>query len=208
MTTIIGLIGVAIFFLKKGNPNLFFKIWVFSQFPAVYSENIELLENGIRFFKETPILNTNQIINLKLGLNFGIGNNTNLHIGIYLIPLAYLGIYKLTVVSHLVNKEIEFFPIKNETEFENRFPINGRVLKRVELGREKDWLLIECDDEISIDNIKTKNVLIKPKDEKTFGKKKNIVSYLRLVKENMETPDVINHKDEYPFYEWMSIKLK
>jgi len=208
LITIIGLIGVVMFFLKKGNPNLFFRIWVFSQFPAIYTENY-VINNGVKYItEETHIFNIKQFFSFKISWELGLFNNTILYIGLYLIPFLYLGLYKMTVASHFINKKVEFNPIKNDTQFQNEFPINGTILKRVEFNKENDWLLVECDEEIRIENIKTKNILIKPKDEKTFKRKKGIISYLRVSKEDTKIPNIIKHKEDYPFYEWVSIKVK
>ena len=208
IVTVIGLIGVILYFLKKGNPNLMFKIWMFSQFPAIYSENIITNNDGTYITKETAIFNMEQFLSFSIGIDLELRSGTILNLGFYLIPLAYIGIYKLTIASHFVDKVIEFSPIKNETQFVNQFPINGKIIKRIELNKEKDWLLVECDEELQIDEIKSKNVLIKPKEEKTFKRKKRVISYLRIAKVDLEIPDIINTIEDYPFYEWVKIKVK
>jgi hypothetical protein len=119
-----------------------------------------------------------------------------------------LGIYKVTIASLFINKQIIALPInKNKTQYVNEFPIKVRIVKRVEINKETNWLHVECETELKYNDITTRNILIKPKEDTLFKKNKVKIAYVRLAQNNSEVPDVIIDKKDYPFFEWFKVKV-
>ncbi len=209
LVSLLGFAGIAMFFTKKGNYNLLFQIWILSQFILIYKENVQALQNGVQILTETPIFMTSQFFKLSFGLNLGLKGGTILHIDFNFIPLFYFGLYKITATTALIGKRIRLARVKRDTKYKNDLPVCGTISQRVEVEKEKDWLLVKLETSLEIGNIQTNKVLIHPKEKENYKKKKGIISYIRLVKdEEQEISNVIDRKEDYPFYEWLSIKLE
>lgn len=85
-----------------------------------------------------------QIVNLLFG--FDIGNKAHQYIlSINLVPLIFIGYYRLVIISSFQGKKYKFSKFRENNKLGNVFPLEGTILKRVQLNNEKDWLLVQLD---------------------------------------------------------------
>ncbi|MCX6180420.1 MAG: hypothetical protein NT150_00640 [Bacteroidetes bacterium] len=207
LVALIGLTGVVLFLYKKGNPALFFQVWIFSQIPVIHTESIILIENGIQAINSTPIFDATQLLQLTFGFTLGLKGGTNLFIYFNFVPLLYFGLYRVVAASILVGKKIKLTKIKKESKYKNSFPITGSIIKRVELEKENDWLMVELENELIVGEIKSTKILIHPKNKEKYNKRSDVVSFIRLIKNEQINDAVMHKKEDYPFYDWLNIQI-
>lgn len=206
LITILGFVGVGMFIAQKGNFALIFKIWVLLQLPLIYTEIVDT-SMGVRQIFEVPIFKTAQFFELSFGFTLTLKGGAILHIKLNLIPFFFFGLYKITATSGLIGKTLQVGKINNKSRYTNSFPVTGTVIKRVAIGKEKDWLLIDLEPAIEIGETQIKRALIHPKNKESFNKKKFTASYLRVVSGNEEVPETNLNFDNFPAYDWVKVKM-
>ena len=83
------------------------------------------------------------------------------------------------------------------------FPIDGTIIKRINLNNEKNWLLVELDESFAYNGQNISMTLIKRKDDKTIRlKDKNQISFLRLVYNEMDLENTTDNT-KFPFIDWI-----
>lgn len=104
--------------------------------------------------------------------------------------------------SNLVGKEISLLKFR-ENVISDFLPIKGKISERLDFDKNKNWLLIELENQMEYEGMKINKVLIKNKDaEKSIKLKvKNQIAHLRLVinESKLKTKDI----SEFPFVDWI-----
>ena len=82
-------------------------------------------------------------------------------------------------------------------------PIRGIITQRLDFNENKNWLLIDLENQLEFEGKKIDKVLIKNKDaEKSIKlKKKNQIANLRLVTD--ESKLFSSELSEFPFIDWI-----
>ena len=82
-------------------------------------------------------------------------------------------------------------------------PIKGKISERLDFDKNKNWLLIELENQMEYEGKKIGKVLIKNKDaEKSIKlKEKNQIAHLRLVTD--ESKLLTKELAEFPFVDWI-----
>lgn len=138
---------------------------------------------------------TSQVFSVTYG--FGITINA--------VALFYFGFMKVIEASILIGRNITFTEFRAES-IEADFPLTGTIERRIEIGKEKNYLLVALNEPFSYDGQKISQVLTKAKDEEKTLKlgKKNQIAFFRVVKNEN---DLINPTlDKFPFLDWVYAK--
>lgn len=143
-----------------------------------------------------------QIVNLLFG--FDIGNKAHQYIlSINLVPLIFIGYYRLVIISSFQGKKYKFSKFRENNKLGNVFPLEGTILKRVQLNNEKDWLLVQLDNSFTYWEKEIKYVLIKPKDGTSIKQNSKQLIFFRLVYDLDKVSDGVNDIHEFPFVDWV-----
>ncbi|UOK41635.1 MULTISPECIES: hypothetical protein [Flavobacterium] len=184
LNSLIGIIGSALFFLKKPISTRLIYTWIVAQILII-----------------DPIFDLSQGFNFKFGFTLGLKSG-DVGLNINILAILMLGFIKILEAANLIGKRIT---LKNfrDNELEYIFPINGTITERISLENEKNWLLVELDNSFSYDGQNINKILTKRKDDKTIKlKAKNQISFLRIV---LNENDLTNTSDKskFPFIDWI-----
>lgn len=128
--------------------------------------------------------------------------------GAYLnyLPMLYLGFMKIIEASILIGKSVTITEFREGGTLGNIFPLKGIIKDRVEIDKEKNYLLVELEYPFKYEDQEIKQVLVKAKDkEKTLKLgKKNQLGFFRIVKNEHDL--IKPHIDKFPFIDWVFVK--
>jgi len=120
------------------------------------------------------------------------------------LAIESFGFLRILKVSNLVGKKLTFEKFRDDNRLSDIFPLSGIVKKRITLGEEKDWLLVELESSFDSEGNEIENVLIKSKDEGIIVlKEKDQLVYFRLVSHTRDIKDSINETSKFPFINWV-----
>ncbi len=181
LLSIIGVISTILFFRQNSFSTKLIYIWLIAQ--------VVIIE---------PIFNLSQS-NFTLTFALELGSYS---LKINFLPLLFLGLLKVVESSNLVGKEISLLKFR-ENVISDFLPIKGKISERLDFDKNKNWLLIELENQMEYEGMKINKVLIKNKDaEKSIKLKvKNQIAHLRLVinESKLKTKDI----SEFPFVDWI-----
>jgi hypothetical protein len=208
---IISLVGISagiLFFLNHKLFATFMQIWIYGQLPAISKTVQTTLENGMQLIIEHPYFDTGQLLTFDLGLTLGTSSG-DLDLKINIVPFGLLFLFKLLQTAGLIGKDLTVTKFRKENKLGNVFPLTAKIQKRVQIGKERHWILAALENEFSYGGKSISHLLLKPKDEELFkaGKKKYI-SYVRLVSDPDTVGEVVNNIDNYPFVDWGVVEIK
>ena len=208
---IISLVGISagvLFFLNHKFFGTFMQIWIYGQLPAISKTVHSTLENGMQLIIEHPFFDAGQLLTFDLGLTFGISSG-DLNLKINIVPFGFLFLFKLLQTAGLIGKDLTITKFRKENKLGNIFPLTGKIQKRVQIGKERHWVLVALENEFIYSGKSICHLLLKPKDEELFkaGKKKYI-SYVRLVTDATTIGEVVNNTEAYPFVDWAIVEIK
>lgn len=128
--------------------------------------------------------------------------------GIYLnyLPLLYLGFMKVIEASILIGKPITFIEFREGGTLGDIFPRKGTIKDRLEIDKEKNYLLVELDAPFYYEGQDITHVLVKGKDKEKSLKlgRKNQLAFFRIVKSQNDL--IKPHIDKFPFIDWVYAK--
>jgi len=109
---------------------------------------------------------------------------------------------KVIESTNLIGKQINLIEFR-ENAISEFLPIKGIISKRLDFNENKNWLLIDLENQFEFEGRKIDKVLIKNKDaEKSIKlKEKNQIAHLRLVTD--ESKLVSGELSEFPFIDWI-----
>lgn len=181
LLSIIGIISTILFFRQNSFSTKLIYIWLIGQ--------VIIIE---------PIFNLSQF-SFTLSFTLGLGSY---NIEINFLPLLFLGLIKVIESSNLIGKEINLLEFR-ENSISNFLPTKGKIYERLDFNDNKNWLLVELENQIEYKGKKIDKVLIKNKDvEKSIKlKEKNQIAHLRLV--TNESKLITKELSEFPFIDWI-----
>jgi hypothetical protein len=144
---------------------------------------------------------------LSQGFNLSVVLNTQKH-GFHLnyLALAYLGFMKIIEASVLVGKKVTFTEFRADGALGDVFPLSGTIRERIEIDKEKNYLLVELANPFMYENKEITQVLTKAKDkEKTLKPgKKDQLAFFRIVEDKNDL--MLPTADKFPFIDWVYVK--
>jgi len=179
--SLIGICGTILFYNQNSISSKLIYIWLIAQVIII-----------------DPIFNLNQLgFTLSFTLGFG-----NFNLSINFLPLFFLGMIKVIESTNLIGKQINLIEFR-ENAISEFLPIKGIISKRLDFNENKNWLLIDLENQFEFEGRKIDKVLIKNKDaEKSIKlKEKNQIAHLRLVTD--ESKLVSGELSEFPFIDWI-----
>ena len=181
LLSIIGIISTILFFRQNSLSTKLIYIWLIAQ--------VIIIE---------PIFDLSQS-SFTLAFTLGLGNYS---LKINFLPLLFLGLLKVVESSNLIGKEINLLKFR-ENAISDFLPTKGKITERLDFNENKNWLLIELENQMEYEGKKIGKVLIKNKDaEKSIKlKEKNQIAHLRLVTD--ESKLLTKELTEFPFIDWI-----
>ena len=159
--SLIGICGTILFYNQNNISSKLIYVWLIAQ--------VIIIE---------PIFNLNQFgFTLSFTLGFG-----NYNLNINFLPLMFLGLIKVIESSNLIGKQINLMEFR-ENAISEFLPIKGTISQRLDFNENKNWLLIDLENQLEFEGKKIDKVLIKNKDaDKSIKlKEKNQIAHLRVV---------------------------
>jgi len=181
LLSLIGICGTILFYNQNSISSKLIYIWLIAQVIIIDS-----------------IFNLNQFgFNLSFALGFG-----KYKLSINFLPLLFLGMIKVIESSNLIGKQINLLEYR-ENEISEFLPIKGIISKRLDFNENKNWLLVDLENQFEFEGKKINMVLIKNKDaEKSIKlKEKNQIAHLRIVTD--ETKLITRELNDFPFIDWI-----
>ncbi|WP_264558950.1 hypothetical protein [Flavobacterium sp. N2270] len=181
LLSIIGIISTILFFRQNNFSTKLIYIWLIAQ--------VIIIE---------PIFDLSQS-SFTLAFALGLGSYS---LKINILPLLFLGLIKVIESSNLIGKEINLLEFR-QNAISDFLPTKGKISERIDFNENKNWLLIELENQMEYEGTKIGKVLIKNKDaEKSIKlKEKNQIAPLRLVTD--ESKLVTKELSEFPFIDWI-----
>lgn len=180
LLSVIGIVGVILFFRQNNNSAKLIYIWLIAQV---------LIVEPLFDFSQTGFT-----------LSFTLESD-DYTIKINILPLLFLGFLKVMEMSNLIGKEIHLLKFR-ENVISDFLPATGKITKRMDFKNDKNWLLIELDKQWQYQGENIEKILIKNKEEKPIKlKEKNQIAHLRLVTDEnkLTANDIVN----FPFIDWI-----
>lgn len=202
LVSIVGVTSTILFFSKNKHSALLTKIWIIAQIPYIVSESIAYVDNGINYVETINYWNTSQAFNIGLGLTLD-----DLEVKINLLPLLFLGYYRLLKVHRLIGLNIQLTKgLNRENKLGNIFPLNGEFISHIQFENKDKWMVTKLHNPIGLNGIEYENILLRPKEEGIFKLKSKQLAYLRLVKPEMEIDKLSTKKEDFPFVDYVGVK--
>jgi len=201
--SLIGIIAVVLFFLKRREVEWFVKIWIYAQFPHIVSESTTVLESGINVVEKNNYWNTVQYFDFNLGVQLN-----SVYFAINLAPFLFLGFYYFLKSSKYINRKVHLnIQIKRNKQFENNFPLKGIIKHFIKFEDSETWLIIKPEKGFEFDNATYEYLLTHPQNDSFFKLGKQQQSLLRLIPKefNVDKPSI--SKKEYPFIGNVIVKV-
>lgn len=104
----------------------------------------------------------------------------------------------------MAGKQLTSRAFRQDSRLGDIFPLQGTVVKRLHLSKEKDWLLIGFPTPFMYEDRYYSHALIKAKDGNPIkpGAANQIV-YFRLVEDENRVTDTGNDIHQFPFIDWV-----
>lgn len=118
------------------------------------------------------------------------------------VALAMFGFIKILEAGALVGKSIVISKFSNG-DLAELLPVNGKILHRITLGDEKDWLLVGLEKPVKYNEIPVSKVLVKRKDGEALKlKRRHQICFLRFVVNDTDL-NCTSDKARFPFTDWV-----
>ena len=172
LVSLLGLVGVALFFLNKKIASGLFYVWIISQLVTYQTA-------GFAYF-------TDQVPLFRLGITFQSPNSV---FAINFVPLFFFIGYRILKMYDLIGKKVSIKPFKADSLLTS---IEGEISAIVNRGKEGRWLKVDFQN----DRQESQSVLIKPKGDERFSKKKSILGFVN------------DFSGGQKFIDWGKVRLK
>lgn len=192
VVSIIGIVGVLLFTFKRKEFKPLIYLWIIGQFIVIPN-----------------IWEVTQVFNFTFGFSFELRNQVESGLYFNFLPLFYLVGFRILEISTIVGTRIAIKRFQKESKLSKVLPIEGKVIKRVNLSGEKEWLLVNLEKPFTYLDSEVKSVFIKAKDDKPLHKaKRKQLSYLRIIMEPIDDTKDSFPKDNFKFIDWVMIEGK
>jgi len=171
--SIIGILGIVSYFLKLKYFKYLIIVWFFFQLP-----NIEFGEmiNGVK--EITNSFNLNQTIDLRLGLSFG--STTSIYIGLNIVPIVFIGLYKLLLSNSLIGEMVTITPVREISALKAFSPLEIEIIDTL-----KGEFVGTLNSPITIGNKTFYEIYFRTEDKSIFKlNKERQICNIRLKNEN------------------------
>ncbi len=172
LVSLLGLAGVALFFSGKKPAGSLFYIWIISQLVTYQTPSF--------------IYFTDQVSLFHLGMTFQSPNSV---FAINFVPLFFFIGYRILKMYDLIGKNVSIRPFKADSPLT---PIEGEISAIINRGKEGRWLKVDFQN----DSQEPQSVLIKPKGDERFSKKKSILGFVN------------DFSGGQKFIDWGKVRLK
>ena len=207
---IVSLIGIAagIAYFRKSKVTLtLLQIWIYAQIPAISKTVTSTYEDGTRVTVEHPYLDAGQAIPFNVGLTLGTKTG-RLDLKVNIVPFGLLILFRLLQVSSLVWGSVTIKKFHHGNRTEEIAPLTGTAIKRVTLGKEKHWLLVQLTSDLLHSGKNYSHLLVTSKDGEIYKRGKEAkVSYLVLVSDPGQVHDGVNKREDFEFLEWGYVSI-
>jgi len=126
-----GLLSVCLYFFNRGLSDIFITLWILVQLVIVKST----VENN------SAALDMVQGFGLPVYLPLTMGGD-GYQLGINLVAIVLLVLLVARPPEDLIGHNLHFAPYRGENNLGIRFPLKGKVERKLCLSDEKDWLLV------------------------------------------------------------------
>lgn len=202
IVSVIGIAGGITYFLKRKLSLALIAIWIYAQIPAISQIQTLTYANGSQATVKQAYWDAGQTLTVHLGLTLG---SWDLQVNV--VPFGLLILFRLLQVSALVGGTVTIRTFKNSKTGEASH-LTGTAMKRVTLGKEKHWLLVQLASEIIHSGRKYSHLLITSKDGEILKRgKQATVSYIVLVSDPAQVHDGVNKREDYEFLEWGYVSI-
>ncbi len=167
LNSVIGLTGIALFFIKKKIALPLLQFWAYSQIIIV-----------------APFWEAWQVFNTSVYMAFTLHSGFRLQLGINFLGIFYTGLFYFLYKFSIIDKEIKLSPIQWGEMQARIMPVKYKILKEI-IIEEKQWFLIkqinEDEDFGIISSQNTNRIKFKKGDKYIFRKIDNIDEIDRLI---------------------------
>lgn len=199
LNSLLGITGIILFFRKISFFRVLIYLWIFVQFFVIQRVTVETYGGPFRY---VTIWDCTQAFIFWTGI----------HTGTYLFKLNFVPIFLFAIlrfleIISLIGKTLTFTKFREDNGLGDIFPFSGKVLKRVRLDNERDWLLVELNTEIEYEGNPINYILVKNKAATPIrsGASGQIV-FVRLVYDVHHLWKGKNNKERFPFVDWTLCK--
>jgi hypothetical protein len=188
----IGIIGVILFVFKNKWYKQFIYLWIISQIVEI-----------------PGIWDVVQALSFKFGISYTSQSGRKIGIFLNVLPFFYLVVFRVLQMSTIIGSKIVIKRYNKDSRIKHLLPVDGTVLKRVNLSGEREWILVDLDKPINLLNASIHFVLLKAEGEKPLQKsKKKQLSYFRIIEEPVDVDSDSFSKENTKFLDWVVIESK
>ncbi len=197
----IGICGGILYFLHKTSYRHFISIWIYAQFIIITKVVVDA--NGTEF--EFPILDLSQIFKVHMNLSLQFGNTSYLA-GFNFLPVLYIAVFKGLQLANLEGRELLIRLYRNSEVLDEILPQTGKVIKRVRFKGDRNWLLIQLENPITLNSEAFPFAIIKNREDNPIriGKKRQAAS-LRVVS-SIETIKIDSSPGDFELIDWVFVE--
>lgn len=201
LVSIIGIIAIILFSLKKEHVSLLIKIWIFAQIPAITSESEMILNNGVTISETLNYWETAQFFNFHVGVTL---NSLSLYVNI--VPFLFLGFYRLLKASEIIGKTVEISNgLRRENKLGNIFPLSGDFVEAIKFDDKTIWMLTQLNEAFLFKGVEYRTILLHPREDDVFKMKKTQLGFLRLVHPETALDKLGKELKNYPFIDYVGV---
>ena len=192
--SLIGIAGLASFFMGKAAFRYLIWIWIFAQTIIIESTFTDQLTN-IQY--HNSVLDLSQVFKLQFGF-FLSGDTHSYEINFNFLTILYFFLFRNLKVSSWVNKSIEILVMKGNLDIVFQEPVIATFTKRVNLAGDDNWMLARLNNPIIFENNAYDQILVHAEDGL-------LTHTIRLVPAGETLDQNINPLLKYQKVEWLML---
>ena len=200
LNSIIGILGVSLYFLKNDKYRQLINVWIYLQFILITKTVVDPDTSLTTVF---PIFDLTQFFRIKLGFAF-IFDSTSYSTDFNFLPLVYLYVFKKLQTRTLIGRQLNLKLYRDNVTLNDSLPQTTTVLDIIDFSKNEDWIALELSIPIVHNEIKYQYGLIKAKDDiPILINKKTQMAHLRLV-ENLDDLKTKRQLNNFDFIDWVN----
>lgn len=188
----IGIIGVILFFLKKGAFRYFVWIWIFAQAIII---NRAVIDPSRNLLVIEPIFDFAQLFSVKFGFNSS-GANGAFNLNFNLLVILYFFLFRKLKTTALIGKAVGLLILKGNNDLSFEDGLYANLKQRVNLDNDDSWLLGQLSSEILYNNKSIDRVLIQTIDGE-------LSEVFRLVYGGQVIKEGLNQTTDFEKVDWL-----
>jgi hypothetical protein len=190
LVSLSGITGAILFWKGRSISNKFMLAWVYLQCIII-----------------EPVFDVSQVYTWMIGSWATLRSGTEVGIGVNVIGLAYLFLFKLATISSLEKRKVQINRFREDNRLGDVFPINGIGVRRVKFFNEKTWLLVLLEKELVYRDLPYTFVIIKAKQGSPQKEMAEQISDIRLIQDPAMLEKNNYDGADFPFIDWVSINI-